>query len=69
MLVKRDTTERPEALTVSTIKLVGTIYDKIVSEVSALIEDSKYYNTMSQTVNSYSDGKVWERIIKQLEKK
>lgn len=66
VLVMRDTTERPEALTAGTVKLVGTNYDKIVGEVSALIEDSEYYNTMSQAVNPYGDGKACERITRRL---
>lgn len=66
VLVMRDTTERPEALEAGTVKLVGTDYDKIVSEVSALLEDETYYNAMSQAVNPYGDGKTCERIVKQL---
>ncbi|WP_349946238.1 non-hydrolyzing UDP-N-acetylglucosamine 2-epimerase, partial [Bacteroides cellulosilyticus] len=53
VLVMRDTTERPEALDAGTVKLVGTNYDKIVSEVSALLDDKKYYDQMSQAVNPY----------------
>ena len=56
VLVMRDTTERPEALDAGTVKLVGTNYDKIVSEVSALLDDKKYYDQMSQAVNPYGDG-------------
>ena len=63
VLVMRDTTERPEALEAGTVKLVGTDYDKIVSEVSALLEDETYYNAMSQAVNPYGDGKACERIV------
>ena len=44
VLVMRDTTERPEALAAGTVKLVGTDYDKIVSEVSALLDDTVYYD-------------------------
>lgn len=64
VLVMRDTTERPEALEAGTVKLVGTDYDKIVKEVSQLIEDAQYYQTMSEAVNPYGDGKACERIIK-----
>lgn len=64
VLVMRDTTERPEALEAGTVKLVGTDYNKIVKEVSLLIEDSRYYQTMSEAVNPYGDGKACERIIK-----
>lgn len=62
VLVMRDTTERPEALEAGTVKLVGTDYDKIVGEVSRLIEDEAYYRQMSQAVNPYGDGKACERI-------
>ncbi len=63
VLVMRDTTERPEALEAGTVKLVGTDYDKIVSEVSRLIDDPLYYKTMSEAVNPYGDGKACERIV------
>ena len=66
VLVMRDTTERPEALEAGTVKLVGTDYDKIVKEVSQLIDDSGYYQTMSEAVNPYGDGKACERIVEQL---
>lgn len=63
VLVMRDTTERPEALEARTVKLVGTDYDKIVSEVSSLLDDAQYYEKMSQAVNPYGDGKACERIV------
>ncbi len=66
VLVMRDTTERPEALEAGTVKLVGTNYDKIVGEVSALLDDCKYYDTMSKAVNPYGDGKGCDRIVKAL---
>ena len=59
----RDTTERPEALEAGTVKLVGTDYDKIIKEVSALIEDREYYDRMSKAVNPYGDGKACGRIV------
>jgi UDP-N-acetylglucosamine 2-epimerase (non-hydrolysing) len=59
----RDTTERPEALEAGTVKLVGTDYEKIVSEVSLLLDDAAYYDQMSKAVNPYGDGKACERII------
>ena len=62
VLVMRDTTERPEALEAGTVKLVGTDYDKIVSEVSALLDDATYYDTMSKAVNPYGDGLACGRI-------
>lgn len=63
VLVMRDTTERPEALEAGTVKLVGTDYNKIITEVSKLLDDSEYYDTMSKAVNPYGDGKACERII------
>lgn len=62
VLVMRDTTERPEALEAGTVKLVGTNYDKIVSEVSMLLDNKKYYETMSKAVNPYGDGLACRRI-------
>lgn len=66
VLVMRDTTERPEALTAGTVKLVGTDYDKIVNEVSMLLDDKSHYDAMSKAVNPYGDGKACERIIESL---
>ena len=63
VLVMRDTTERPEALDAGTVKLVGTDYDKIVNEVSALIDDEAAYEKMSKAVNPYGDGLACGRII------
>ena len=63
VLVMRDTTERPEALEAGTVKLVGTDYTKIMSEVSSLLDDADYYDTMSKAVNPYGDGKACERIV------
>ena len=63
VLVMRDTTERPEALEAGTVKLVGTDYDKIVNEVSALIDDQKVYEKMSMAVNPYGDGLACGRIV------
>ena len=64
VLVMRDTTERPEALEAGTVKLVGTDYDKIVNEVSALIDDQEVYEKMSMAVNPYGDGLACGRILK-----
>ena len=66
VLVMRDTTERPEALESGTVHLVGTDYDKIVNEVSTLIEDTEAYATMSQAINPYGDGQACCRIVKVL---
>lgn len=64
VLVMRDTTERPEAVDAGTVKLVGTDYDLIVSEVSNLLNDREYYDSMAQANNPYGDGKACDRIIK-----
>lgn len=66
VLVMRDTTERPEALDAGTVKLVGTDYDKIVSEVSQLLDDPQAYAAMSQAVNPYGDGQACGRIVNAL---
>ncbi len=63
VLVMRDTTERPEALSSGTVHLVGTDYDKIMNEVSTLLEDEQAYARMSKAVNPYGDGKACERIV------
>lgn len=63
VLVMRDTTERPEALEAGTVKLVGTNYDKIVNEVSALIDNQEYYSIMSKAMNPYGDGRASKRIV------
>ncbi|MBO4961651.1 MAG: UDP-N-acetylglucosamine 2-epimerase (non-hydrolyzing) [Flavobacteriales bacterium] len=66
VLVMRDTTERPEALSAGTVKLVGTDYNKITSEVSQLLDDEAYYNVMSHAVNPYGDGLACGRIVEAL---
>ena len=66
VLVMRDTTERPEALEAGTVKLVGTEYDKIVNEVSGLLDSQEYYEKMSKAINPYGDGKACSRIVKAL---
>ena len=64
VLVMRDTTERPEALEAGTVKLVGTNYGKIIKEVSKLIDNKDYYDSMSKAVNPYGDGLACSRIVK-----
>ena len=63
VLVMRDTTERPEALKSGTVHLVGTDYDKIMTEVSTLLDDPEAYARMSQAVNPYGDGQACRRIV------
>ena len=69
VLVMRDTTERPEALASGTVHLVGTDYQKIMDEVSTLLEDEQAYEKMSKAVNPYGDGKACERIVEIFSKK
>lgn len=66
VLVMRDTTERPEALEAGTVKLVGTDYDKIVGEVSFLLDNEQAYEAMSKAVNPYGDGLACGRIVNAL---
>lgn len=66
VLVMRDTTERPEALASGTVHLVGTDYDKIMGEVSALLDDAAAYERMSKAVNPYGDGRACDRIVRAL---
>ena len=66
VLVMRDTTERPEALESGTVHLVGTDYNKIMTEVSTLLDDSQAYGKMSQAVNPYGDGLACGRIVEAL---
>ena len=63
VLVMRDITERPEALESGTVHLVGTDYDKIMNEVSTLLEDTEAYAKMAQAVNPYGDGFACSRIV------
>ena len=62
VLVMRDTTERPEALSAGTVRLVGTNYDRIVQELSRLLDSESAYTQMSHAVNPYGDGQACRRI-------
>lgn len=66
VLVMRNTTERPEALDAGTVKLVGTDFDRIVEQVSKLLDDEVYYESMSKAVNPYGDGLACSRILRSL---
>lgn len=66
VLVMRDTTERPEALKSGTVHLVGTDYEKIMNEVSVLLENQEAYEKMSKAVNPYGDGLACTRIVEVL---
>lgn len=66
VLVMRETTERPEAETAGTVKLVGTDVSNIVKSVYALLDDSSLYEKMSLAHNPYGDGNASQKIIEQL---
>ncbi|MCE2572798.1 UDP-N-acetylglucosamine 2-epimerase (non-hydrolyzing) [Motilimonas eburnea] len=66
VLVMRDTTERPEAVTAGTVKLVGTDKQAIVENIKCLLSDKQAYQDMSQAHNPYGDGKASQRIISQI---
>lgn len=66
VLVMRDTTERPEAITAGTVRLVGTDTDTIVEEIGSLLDDKAAYRSMSRAHNPYGDGKACQRILETL---
>ncbi|GAB7027919.1 non-hydrolyzing UDP-N-acetylglucosamine 2-epimerase [Geotalea toluenoxydans] len=66
VLVMRETTERPEAVTAGTVKLVGTDKERIIIETKLLLNDAAAYRTMSMAHNPYGDGLAAERIIEVL---
>ncbi|WP_303673542.1 non-hydrolyzing UDP-N-acetylglucosamine 2-epimerase [Vampirovibrio chlorellavorus] len=63
VLVLRDETERPEAVEMGTVKLVGPHYDKILSETRRLLSDDTAYQSMARAINPYGDGKSSQRIL------
>ena len=67
VLVMRETTERPEAIEIGTVKLVGTDKNKIIKETELLINDSNKYEKISKLANPYGDGKASKRIIEIIE--
>lgn len=67
VLVMRDTTERPEAVEAGTVRLVGTDEDRIVDEVSRLLDDPEHYEAMARAVNPYGDGQAARRSVQALE--
>lgn len=62
VLVIRNTTERPEAVEAGTVKLVGTDSEKIIKEVSLMLNDIALYEKMSKAHNPYGDGNASSRI-------
>ena len=63
VLVLRNETERPEAVTAGTVKVVGTDKENIVYHAERLLKDKNEYNKMSKATNPYGDGKACERIV------
>lgn len=63
VLLLRDTTERPEAVEAGTVKLVGTVANKIVSSVTELLQDETAYALMAQAANPYGDGTASQKIV------
>jgi UDP-N-acetylglucosamine 2-epimerase (non-hydrolysing) len=66
VLVLRDTTERPEAVTAGTVKLVGTNRRIIYEETKKLLTDPREYEKMARAINPYGDGKAARRIVREL---
>ncbi len=66
VLVMRDTTERPEAVTAGTVKLVGSDAQRIIDEASLLLDDETAYASMARALNPYGDGNASERIVQAL---
>jgi len=64
VLVLRDTTERPEAITAGTVKLVGTVEEQVYQAAARLLSDASEYDKMAWAVNPYGDGKAAVRIVK-----
>ncbi|OGT95789.1 MAG: UDP-N-acetylglucosamine 2-epimerase [Geobacteraceae bacterium GWB2_52_12] len=67
VLVMRNQTERPEAVSAGTVRLVGTDPGLIKTVISRLLTDSAYYASMAQAVNPYGDGKAANRIFELLQ--
>ena len=63
VLVMRDNTERPEAVTAGTVKLIGTDEERVFTEVQTLLDDAEAYRAMAAAVNPYGDGKAGVRTV------
>ncbi|WP_277244634.1 UDP-N-acetylglucosamine 2-epimerase, partial [Micrococcus terreus] len=61
--VMRENTERPEAVEAGTVRLIGTDEERIVREVSTLLDDAEAYQAMAAAVNPYGDGKAAARTV------
>ena len=66
VLVLRDTTERPEAVSAGTVKLIGTAYEDVLRETNLLLDDAAHYRNMAEAVNPYGDGKACARIVNRI---
>jgi len=66
VLVLRDETERPEAVELGVVKLVGPNYDRIVNEAQRLLDDEAAYRMMARGISPYGDGHGAERIVETL---
>ena len=66
MLVLRDTTERPEAVSAGTVKLIGTAYEDVLRETNLLLDDAAHYRSMAEAVNPYGDGEACSRIVNRI---
>ncbi len=69
VLVMRDVTERPEAVSAGTVQLVGADKQKIINEASLLLEDTSIYLEMTRAHNPYGDGHACDRIIELIKEK
>lgn len=66
VLVLRDTTERPEAVSAGTVKLIGTAYEDVLRETNLLLDDTAHYRSMAEAVNPYGDGEACARIVNRI---
>lgn len=66
VLVLRDTTERPEAVSAGTVKLIGTAYEDVLRETNLLLDDAAHYRNMAEAVNPYGDGEACARIVNRI---
>lgn len=66
VLVLRDTTERPEAVSAGTVKLIGTAYEDVLRETNLLLDDAVHYRSMAEAVNPYGDGEACARIVNRI---
>jgi UDP-N-acetylglucosamine 2-epimerase (non-hydrolysing) len=66
VLVLRENTERPEAVSAGTVKLVGTTRERVYATTRELLTNKIAYNRMAQAVNPYGDGQASRRILKVL---